>query len=264
MLKLEKSFGKLDIKFKNNEILKFYQEGSSKAIIPNVDEDLNQMILINTAGGITSGDNYCTSIDLDKSIICTSTQAAEKIYKGISNPGVVNVDINLKNNSQMYWLPQEMILFNNCNLKRKINVNISDDSNFLMCESIIFGRTSMKEKFTNGLYSDFWQINKNGKLVHIEASNTDGYEASIFSKVATFNSNRAINTIIGVGKEILNKAEIIKKNLKENSMSISEISIWDEKLIIRTMSADNYHLRFAVKNILFYFFNNNIPKIWSI
>ena len=264
MLKLEKSFGKLDIKFKNNEILKFYQEGSSKAIIPNVDEDLNQMILINTAGGITSGDNYCTSIDLDKSIICTSTQAAEKIYKGISNPGVVNVDINLKNNSQMYWLPQEMILFNNCNLKRKINVNISDDSNFLMCESIIFGRTSMKEKFTNGLYSDFWKISKNGKLIHIEASNTDGYEASAFSKVATFNSNCALNTIIGVGKEILNKAEIIKKNLKENSMSNSEISIWDEKLIIRTISKDNYHLRFAVKNILSYFFNFNIPKIWSI
>ena len=45
MLKLEKSFGKLDIKFKNNQILKFYQEGSSKAIIPNTDESLNQMIL---------------------------------------------------------------------------------------------------------------------------------------------------------------------------------------------------------------------------
>ena len=79
MLKLEKSFGKLDIKFKNNEILKFYQEGSSKAIIPNVDEDLNQMMLINTAGGITSGDNYCTSIELDKSIICTSTHDVDQV-----------------------------------------------------------------------------------------------------------------------------------------------------------------------------------------
>jgi len=264
MQNLQRSFGNLDVKFKNNEMVRFFQEGSSKAIIPNVDNNLQQMILINTAGGITSGDNYCTSIELDNSIMCTSTQAAEKIYKGISNPGIVNVEINLKNNSQIYWLPQEMILFNNCNLKRKINVNVSDDSNFLMCESIIFGRTSMKEKFTNGLYSDFWKISKNGKLIHIEASNTDGYEASAFSKVATFNNNCAINTIIGIGKKILNKYEIIKKNLKECSMTTSEISIWDEKLIIRTISKDNYHLRFAVKNILSYFFNYNIPKIWSI
>jgi len=133
-----------------------------------------------------------------------------------------------------------------------------------MCESIIFGRTSMKEKFTKGLYLDFWQISQNEKLVHTEALNTDGYDASVFSKVATFNSNCALNTIIGVGKEILNKAEIIKKNLKENSMSNSEISIWDEKLIIRTISKDNYHLRFAVKNILSYFFKKNIPRIWSM
>ena len=264
MLKLQKAFGKLDIKFKDNQILKFYQEGSSKAIIPNVDENLNQMILINTAGGITSGDNFSTSIELDNSFLCTSSQAAEKIYKGLNNPGNINVEINVKNNSCIYWLPQEMILFNNCNLKRKINVNISKCSNLLICESIIFGRTSMKEKFTNGLYSDFWQINQNGKLVHIEASNTDGYEASVFSKVATFNSNCAINTIIGVGKKILNKYDIIKNNLKETSMTTSEISVWDEKLIIRTISRDNYHLRFAVKDILSYFFNHNIPKIWSI
>ena len=84
------------------------------------------------------------------------------------------------------------------------------------------------------------------------------------SKVATFNNNCAINTIIGIGEKILNKSEIIKKNLKECSMTTSEISIWDEKLIIRTISKDNYHLRFAVKNILSYFFNYNIPKIWSI
>ena len=262
--KLQKSFGKLDIKFKNNQILKFYQEGSSKAIIPNVDENLQQMVLINTAGGITSGDNFSTFIELNNSSICTSTQAAEKIYKGISNPGEINIEVNLKNRSDLYWLPQEMILFNNCNLKRNININLSKCSNLLMCESIIFGRTSMKERFTNGLYSDFWKISKNGKLVHVEASNTDGYEASAFSKVATFNSNCAINTIIGIGKKILSKSETIKKNLKESSMTTSEISIWDEKLIIRTISKDNYHLRFAVKDILSYFFKYNIPKIWSI
>ena len=264
MNKLQRSFGELDIKFRNNDIIKLFQKGASKAIIPNVDDALQQMILINTAGGITSGDNYSTSIELDNSSMCTSTQAAEKIYKGISNPGIVDVEVNLKNNSNMYWLPQEMILFNNCNIRRKININIEDNSNFLMSESIVFGRTSMKEKFTTGLYSDFWKIHKNKKLVHVEASNTNGYTADIFAKAATFNKNCAINIIIGIGDLILKKGEIIKNNLKNSKMSHSEVSIWDEKLIIRTISIDNYHLRFALENILSYFFRNSIPKIWSI
>ena len=264
MNKLQRSFGELDIKFRNNDIIKLFQKGASKAIIPNVDDALQQMILINTAGGITSGDNYSTSIELDNSSMCTSTQAAEKIYKGISNPGIVDVEVNLKNNSNMYWLPQEMILFNNCNIRRKININIEDNSNFLMSESIVFGRTSMKEKFTTGLYSDFWKIHKNKKLVHVEASNTNGYTAEIFAKAATFNKNCAINIIIGIGDIILKKGEIIKNNLKNSKMSHSEVSIWDEKLIIRTISIDNYHLRFALENILSYFFKNSIPKIWSI
>ena len=36
--------------------------------IPNVDDALQQMILINTAGGITSGDNYSTSIKRQSSM----------------------------------------------------------------------------------------------------------------------------------------------------------------------------------------------------
>ena len=45
MQNLQRSFGNLDVKFKNNEMVRFFQEGSSKAIIPNVDNNLQQMIL---------------------------------------------------------------------------------------------------------------------------------------------------------------------------------------------------------------------------
>ena len=93
MINLQKSFGQLDIKFKDNEIKKFYQKGCSKSIIPNVAGKLEQMILINTSGGITSGDKLSTRIELDNSSVCTSTQAAEKIYKGSDEPAEINIDL---------------------------------------------------------------------------------------------------------------------------------------------------------------------------
>ena len=71
--KLEKSKGKLEVKIKNNELLKLFQQGSFKALIPNFHENLQQLMMINTAGGITSGDEFDSRIDLDNSNICVST-----------------------------------------------------------------------------------------------------------------------------------------------------------------------------------------------
>ena len=122
-------------------------------------------MLINTAGGITSGDEYNYDIEINKSNLCISTQAAEKIYSGFGNPANLEINLNLLNNSSLFWLPKELILFNNCNLKRKINFNLSKDSNLFLCENIIFGRTSMKEIFEKGYFSDFWNINIDNKLI---------------------------------------------------------------------------------------------------
>ena len=154
--KLEKSKGRLEIKIKDQNLQKLYQQGSLKALMPDFHENLKQLMLINTAGGITSGDEYDFKFEIDSSNLCISTQAAEKIYSGFGNPANLEINVNLLNNSNLFWLPKELILFNNCNLKRKINFNLSKDSNLLICENIIFGRTSMNEVFEKGYFSDFW------------------------------------------------------------------------------------------------------------
>ena len=159
-----------------DNLKKLYQQGSLKALMPDFHENLKQLMLINTAGGITSGDEYNYDIEIDKSNLCISTQAAEKIYSGFGNPANLEINLNLINNSSLFWLPKELILFNNCNLKRKLNFNLSKDSNLLLCESIIFGRTSMKEVFEKGYFSDFWNINIDKKLIHTEAINTGLFE----------------------------------------------------------------------------------------
>ena len=52
--KLEKSKGRLEIKIKDQNLKKLYQQGSLKALMPDFHENLKQLMLINTAGGITS------------------------------------------------------------------------------------------------------------------------------------------------------------------------------------------------------------------
>ena len=263
--KLEKSKGKLEVKIKNNELLKLFQQGSFKALIPNFHENLQQLMMINTAGGITSGDEFDSRIDLDNSNICVSTQAAEKIYSGFGDPAKVDININISNKGNLFWLPKELILFNNCNLKRKFNINLSKDSNLFLCESIVFGRTSMNEILNSGFFSDLWKIYYDKKLVHTEALNTDGFNNELLKSQSILNSNCAISTIILVGKKFLDTGDELSKIMTKDNYTTTEYSAWDEKLIIRCISKDSYNLKFAINKILSYFFEySQIPKIWHI
>ncbi len=262
---LEKSKGRLEIKIKDQNLQKLYQQGSLKALMPDFHENLKQLMLINTAGGITSGDEYSYNIEIDKSNLCISTQAAEKIYSGFGNPANLEINLNLLNNSRLFWLPKELILFNNCNLKRKINFNLSKDSNLLICENIIFGRTSMKEVFEKGYFSDFWNINIDNKLIHTEAINTNFFEKKYLNSFPTLNNNSAVATIIVVGNKFLNNVNNLSKTLTNNEVTASNYSYWDNKLILRLLSKDSYNLKFAIDKILTYFFEGSkIPKIWNI
>ena len=263
--KLEKSRGRLEIIIKDQNLQKLYQQGSSKALMPDFHENLKQLMLINTAGGITSGDEYDFKFEIDSSNLCISTQAAEKIYSGFGNTANLEINVNLLNNSNLFWLPKELILFNNCNLKRKINFNLSKDSNLLLCENIIFGRTSMKEEFEKGYFSDFWNINIDKKLIHTEAIKIGLFEKKYLNSFSTLNNNSAVATIIIVGNKFLNNLNNLSETLTNNENTTSNYSQWDNKLILRLLSKDSYNLKFAIDKILSYFFEGSkIPKVWNI
>ena len=106
----QKSFGKLDVEVKNNELKKFFQKGCAKSFIPKNDNSTTELVTLNTAGGLTSGDNFITNFKLNNSKICISTQAAEKIYSGYGYPARVENKVIIDDSSTLFWIPQELIL----------------------------------------------------------------------------------------------------------------------------------------------------------
>ena len=96
---LERSNGSLDIEIINNNIKKLYQSGCSKILNPNSYNDNVEIVLINTAGGITCNDKIKINVTIKNSNLSICTQAAEKIYAGIGDPAKVEININLKNSN---------------------------------------------------------------------------------------------------------------------------------------------------------------------
>ena len=104
-----------------------------------------------------------TNFKLNNSKICISTQAAEKIYSGYGYPARVENKVIIDDSSTLFWMPQELILFNNSKLERNSYFDLKYNSNLLICETIIFGRRSMNENIENILISDHWEIKINDK-----------------------------------------------------------------------------------------------------
>jgi len=77
---LQRSSGKIDIEFSNNNFKKNFQSGCCKILNPNSYNSNNELVLINTAGGITCNDKIEINALVEKSKLSICTQAAEKVY----------------------------------------------------------------------------------------------------------------------------------------------------------------------------------------
>ena len=260
---LQRSKGEIHIELLDNNFKKFFQSGCCKVLNPNNYNHNKELILINTAGGITCNDSIEINATIHNSELSICTQAAEKIYAGIGDPAKVKININL-NNSTLYWLPKELILFDNSKLRRNINVNLSDNSNLIFCETSIFGRKAMSEKIKNISLSDQWKINVNSSLKHFEAINMQGSMIDNYKNNYTFANKSALSTILIFG-EIIHKAEYELRKIIENiDNHYCEMTKFDNKIIIRSLSNDNYDLKKTLNFIMKSIIHDKLPKCWDL
>ena len=260
---LQRSNGKIDIHLSNNNFKKFFQSGCCKILNPNSYNKNNELVLINTAGGVTCNDKIEINALVEKSKLSICSQAAEKIYAGIGDPAKVEININL-NNSSLYWLPKELILFNNSKLDRKININLLNNSNLIFCETSIFGRKAMSEQINNLSFFDQWKININSSLKHFEAINIKESINDNFNNNYSFANKSSLSTILIFG-EIINQIEPELRNIIKNIENpYCEMTKFDDKIIIRSLADDNYDLKktlnYIMKNIIY----DKLPKSWDL
>ena len=260
---LQRSNGKIDIELLDNDFSKFFQSGCCKILNPKNYNEFKELVLINTAGGITCNDNIDINANINNSKLSICTQAAEKIYAGIGDPARVEININL-NNSTMYWLPKELILFDNSKLRRNININLSNNSNLIFCETTIFGRKAMSEKIKNISFSDQWKIYSNSSIKHFEAINIKGSTINNFKNNYTFSNQSSLSTILIFG-DIVHQIESVLRKVKKNlGNHFCEMTKFDDKIIIRCLADDNYDLKKTLNIIMKNVINDKLPKSWDL
>lgn len=266
---LPRSIGSLELHFARRDaatrVDRNFQSGVLRARFPNVSADCPpEAVLINTAGGLTGGDNLRVSVAMEEGTSAlVTTQAHEKVYRSSAGDASIFSQMNVGAGATLEWLPQPTILFDAARLVRDTRVELSADATFLGVEAVIFGRTAMHEVLKSGRLRDTWSITREGQLIHADRFDVAGDIAGTLSSPATLANNAAMATIRYVADDAEERRDELRALILQTDVT-GAASGWNGMIVGRIVAENGYLLHRALVLLLEKFRRHDLPKVWSI
>ncbi len=243
---------------------RLYQEGCAKAILPETHGPVPEVVLINTAGGVTGGDHLAWRLSAGPGAALTATtQAAERVYRSAGGAARVETHLELAPGASLAWLPQETILFEAGRLERRLEINMATDATLTALEMLVLGRAAMGETVTTGAISDQWRLRRDGRLVHAEALRAAGDLARATAGAATLGQARAVATLVHAAPGAENRLDAARALLAQPEGVTAAVTAKPGILILRFLAADPQPLRRTLNRFLMAFRGAPSPRVWN-
>ena len=144
---LQRARGAVDLVVKAGKLERFYQSGSAKIFLPKTYAQTIEAVLVNTAGGLTGGDEFGVRLGAEGDTHLTvSTQTAERVYRALGPQNAkMRVNMTVTGAATLHWLPQETILFDGAGFKRNLDVQMDEDASFLASEIMVLSLIHISE-----------------------------------------------------------------------------------------------------------------------
>ena len=242
-----------------------------------------EAVMINTAGGLTGGDDFAWDISVaQKARLSLSTQACEKIYRASDGapPALVDVTLKLAKDAHLAWLPQETILFDQSRLRRRLSLHLDAGASALIAEGFILGRRDYGEHHLTFDLRDSWRVYVDGALAHAEEMRVREDDHDWMTRPSGAGGAGAFATVLYIGAEAENFCEAINKWLAHNSGQRADLwggaSCWAHspnredganhaKLVTRLLAKDGYMLRKGLLGLIALLQKQQAPPLmWSL
>lgn len=241
---------------------RLYQQGSAKVRLPKHYNGPCEAVLINTAGGLTGGDQLEWNIKArPRSHVVVTTQACEKAYRSNDGAAHLRTTMDLSADSVLHWLPQETILYDASALARRFDVTMNETATLLAVECIQLGREAMDEQITHLNFHDRWRIWRNGRLIFADDMRVSGRENSN----AKFGNNNAVASLVFISPLDKENQDIIVSKLRTVcDAPLSGFSAVEGKITGRILASNSYMLRKALIPVLKEIRGYDLPRVWRI
>ena len=131
-----------------------------------------ELPLLHSAGGLVGGDQLSVDLELgtDSRALITSV-AAQKVYGSIGRSRLhpmgtwanQSVKCRLGPNSDLEWLPQELVVYADALVEQSLDVQLADDASFLSAEIVRLGRTAAGEDLGRGCWRSAVSLRRIGE-----------------------------------------------------------------------------------------------------
>jgi urease accessory protein len=237
------------------------EEGPLRVRCPGAPSHELEAVIVNTAGGVAAGDELTVEVSVEPGAHLTlTTTSAEKIYRSLGAPAVIDLQLNVDTGGFLAWLPQETILFDRARLDRTIDVELADDARLVLAEALVFGRSGMGEVVGSGWVRDRWRIRRHGRLLHAEAMRLEGEIATRLAQGAVANGAVAIATLLVVPADEATAAGV--RALAPRLRGEAAASAWKGMMTARLCAKDGAALRHDLVAILSAVGGVRRPRLW--
>jgi urease accessory protein len=237
--------------------------GPSRLRWPTIRGGAPEGVLINTAGGLVSGDRLSVEARLGPGaeLVLTSA-AAEKVYRSTGSETRVETRFTIGAGARLEWLPQETILFDRCRFRRTIEVELHLDGAALILEATVFGRQASGETLRHGSVADRWRVRRGGRLIYADALRFEGHVAAILDRPAVAAGRPALATMLYVAPDAPARLDAARENLAACASECGA-SAWNGLLLVRWLAPDVATLRRDLARFMTAFRGRPLPRVWQ-
>lgn len=224
---------------------------------------LPEAIVINTGGGLASGDRITQTVDVaEDATACLTTQASERVYRALhATPTRVETNITIADRGTLHWLPQSTILYDNARLDRTITVDMADNAQLLLVETMVLGRIAMDETLKAGLWRDTWRIRRGGKLAFAENVRLEDDITAQMTQAAIGTGHHVIATVVFVAPTATERLEAVRRTIIPDRCRMAA-SAWSGLLVVRALGSSSEAVAHALADVIQVLTGREPPRAW--
>ena len=261
LLQMQRVRGTAHVAVTRHGLRDLRQSGSAKAILPRVDGPVPEVVFLNTAGGLTSGDRLDYRLEVGAGAHVTgTTQTAERAYRATDGPGRVTTRLSVGAGGRLDWLPQEVILFEGSDLRRETELDLAGEATALAVDTVVLGREAHGETLARARLDDRRTIRRGGVPLQVEHLALD---AASLADPGALGGARALSTVVLAARG----AEDAGAALRGIDAAARGVRLaasgWDGRLVIRMASARPAPLRRVLISVIVALRGAPVPRVWQ-
>jgi urease accessory protein len=128
-----------------------------------------EALLLHPPGGIAGGDTLEIDLDIAEGArVLVTTPGAAKWYRTSGQSARQTTTLRVASGACLEWLPQESILFDGCDARQTLDIELHGDAGMIGWDIVQLGRTAAGESWRGGRWRQELKLRRDGRLLWIE------------------------------------------------------------------------------------------------